>query len=117
MIKTELNHCWTRVIENFCGIYAIYNTISRKYYLGSSCNFRLRKNGHIRDLKRNKHPNQYLQFAFNKYGINSFIWLLVSKCEKQSLIIEEQHYLDYFKPYNPNIGYNIHNIAGRPPSL
>lgn len=39
------------------GIYAIYNTIENKYYVGSSVNIQRRWNSHLRELKKEKHFN------------------------------------------------------------
>jgi group I intron endonuclease len=51
-----------------CGIYRIINKINDKFYIGSSDNIERRFSRHLLDLKKNKHDNQHLQNAWNKYG-------------------------------------------------
>lgn len=54
------------------GVYIILNIINNKYYIGSSKNVYIRLREHKSNLKGNKHENQRLQNAVNKYGINNF---------------------------------------------
>lgn len=83
------------------GIYKIINKINGKYYVGSSVNIKDYPNNrwsrHIADLNANRHHNDYLQRAWNKYGKDAFEFIIIenynSKCEKELLLIE-QKYLD-----------------------
>lgn len=59
LIKDEIN------LPHNKGIYRIVNLSNQKAYYGSAVNFTKRFNYHKRKLKANKHPNQYLQHAFN----------------------------------------------------
>ena len=97
---------------NTSAIYSIYNinALSQdevKQYIGSAISLRKRKNEHFSDLRLNKHPNQKLQNAFNKYGESSFKFAILTKCDAEELISKEQLYLDMLDPY-----YNICKIAG-----
>ena len=83
------------------GIYKIINKINGKYYVGSSVNIKDYPNNrwsrHIADLNANRHHNDYLQRAWNKYGKDAFEFIIIEnyngKCEKELLLIE-QKYLD-----------------------
>lgn len=88
------------------GVYQIYNPINNKRYIGSSINVERRLKEHLRNLKRNKHINSYLQSAYNKYkDILQFQFL--EECEPDECLIFEQYYLDYYKSYIREFGYNI----------
>lgn len=49
------------------GVYQIYNKETNKRYIGSSINIERRLKEHKRNLKANRHSNQHLQNAWNKY--------------------------------------------------
>lgn len=54
------------------GIYQIRNKVNGKVYIGSSVRVEQRISTHKRHLLLNKHSNQKLQLAYNKYGIDNF---------------------------------------------
>lgn len=91
------------------GIYIILNIKSNKYYLGSSKNINNRWKEHKSLLRRNKHSNNYLQNAWNKYKETSFMFLMVEKTT--DLVKRENYYLTTYIPYNEKIGYNIKRIT------
>lgn len=101
------------------GIYQITNMVNGKVYVGSAVNFRTRFNGHIRDLRGNKHHSKYLQRAFNKYGSNSFEWEILKVIEKSENVTTkqygkllckyEQFFIDTLDSYNN--GYNAYPTA------
>jgi group I intron endonuclease len=94
-------------------VYKITNTISGKIYIGSTKNFLNRKTHHLVCLRNKKHRNQYLQKAFDKYGEDKFIFeILEENIEEQKLLLREQFYLDSYKSYNREIGYNLNPTAG-----
>jgi group I intron endonuclease len=91
------------------GIYKITNTVNGKFYIGSSNDIKHRWNEHKSKLKSNRHINTKLQNAWNFYGEDKFLFEVVESTDNnQSILFErEQHYLDLFKPYMRDIGYNI----------
>ena len=97
------------------GIYKIVNKINGKYYVGSSKNISLRWRKHKEALISNRHINDYLQNAWNKYGENSFEFVTIETA-KDSLLIIEQKYLDIAKMeqhkcYNLNYKSNGGDIS------
>lgn len=101
-----------------CGIYNIINNIDNKIYIGSVCSpkngrnsFRRRWLFHLNRLLNNNHYNSHLQNAFNKYGLSSFsfniIEIINDKTNVDLILQREQYYLDLYKSYNHDIGYNI----------
>lgn len=97
---------------NQSGIYVIINNVNGKFYIGSAVNLHRRRITHFSGLRLNKSRNPHLQNAFNKYGEESFIFLVVEHVERSQLIEREQFWLDLLNVVNPEKGYNICPIAG-----
>ena len=76
------------------GIYKITNTITGKYYIGSSKNIKDRIYRHFVALRNNKHKNKHLQASYNKYGWRVFESELVEECSLDKLVEREQFYLE-----------------------
>jgi len=104
--------------EKISGIYKIINKINGHYYVGSSKNFHGsygRIASHIRRLIKNKHGNDYLQRAWNKYGQSNFEFRLIEPVEpiKSTLYMVEQKYLDIAKiDHERGVCYNLKFIVG-----
>lgn len=94
------------------GIYKITNKITNKFYIGSAVDIKTRWSVHKRRLKTNSHDNEHLQNAWNKDGIQNFLFEIVELCERDILIQVEQKYLDQYRCWDREIGYNIAKIAG-----
>jgi len=100
------------VYKRITGIYWIRNLINNKVYIGSAVCLTSRKNGHKRNLMRNKHPNKHLQLSVNKYGYKNFIFEIIEKLENNEKLLErEQYWLDLYKSYDREKGYNYRKIA------
>lgn len=89
------------------GVYKIINKKDKKFYIGSAVNIKARKSVHLTKLRKNKHPNSYLQNAYNLHGEENFEFIALEICKKESLISREQELLDLFfdnqtKCYNIN---------------
>lgn len=92
------------------GIYKILNTTNGKFYIGSAVNLTKRKAQHFNMLYNGTHPNIILQRAYDKYGHNSFEFIIVEDCNIEDLITREQSFIDTLYPsYNicPNAGSRI----------
>lgn len=86
------------------GVYQITNTVNGNRYIGSSVNIWVRWKCHTSNLRKNTHHNKHMQFAWNKYGENSFILTPLLLCERQELARYEQICLNVMKPeYNATI--------------
>lgn len=83
------------------GIYQILNTITLDRYIGSSSNLKQREVSHWSLLRNNKHYNNHLQSAVNKYGIANFKFIVLGIVSEKDLIEVEQLCVDEGKPkYN-----------------
>jgi group I intron endonuclease len=76
------------------------------FYIGSTANFSSRKARHIYNLRRNIHKNKYLQSAWNEYGEDAFVFVVLEEVDNNSRLFKEQRYLNKLKPFGDN-GYNI----------
>lgn len=88
------------------GVYQIYNKETNKRYIGSSINIERRLKEHKRNLKANRHSNQHLQNAWNKYQ-EYLIFEALEYCEPDQCLKLEQEYIDYYNSANREFGYNI----------
>ena len=95
------------------GIYKIVNSVTGKYYIGSSVNLSVRKTEHFCRLRANKHDNLHLQQAYNLYGEKAFSFHVIEYVQDNAKLIErEQYYIDTMHACDKTIGYNICPTAG-----
>lgn len=95
------------------GIYCIINEINQLIYIGSTLNFKHRKNQHFSALDLKKHPNNKLQNAWNKYGSMHFSFNIIEECDKKFLLEREQFWINFYQSYKNKIGYNLNKLADR----
>ena len=97
------------------GVYLIKNIANNKVYVGSSINVDKRWKDHKWYLKEGKHHSCHLQSAWDKYGEQSFTFEIIQEVLiPEHLLAYEQVYLDYYKSYEGDKGYNICKVAGSP---
>lgn len=61
------------------GIYKIINVVNNKFYVGSAVDLKRRKTRHFSELRNGKHNNRHLQAAWQKYGENAFVFVVVEE--------------------------------------
>ncbi|MHA1469624.1 MAG: MerR family DNA-binding transcriptional regulator [Candidatus Asgardarchaeia archaeon] len=88
-------------------VYGIKHIINSKLYIGSTVDYGQRKKSHISLLKNHNHPNPHLQNAFLKYGENNFSFFIIELVNVNILRLREDFYLNSFRSYDRQIGYNI----------
>ncbi len=83
------------------GIYLIYCSANEKGYIGSSLRVQARFTHHRHDLNRGAHDNTHLQRAYQKYGKETFTYLLLENVPTPTtpeiLLERENHYLMQLK--------------------
>ena len=96
------------------GIYEIRNTDTGKVYVGQSKDIMSRWRDHIARLKNQKHDNQYLQNAWNKYGAESFSFLILETCEPDFDKLNELEikWIELKHALDDKYGYNIASGGG-----
>lgn len=102
--------------EFYCnGVYSIYCHITDFIYFGSAASeggIAKRLNRHIRELGLGIHKNPVLQRDWNRYGIDSFTFSVVEKCEPSECLRVEQFWIDSRGVGDKNRSYNVSPTAG-----
>jgi group I intron endonuclease len=100
-------------MENYCGVYKIRNTVSGKFYIGSSVCIRKRFAQHRSALNRGSHQNSHLQFSWNKYGKSVFEFEVLLVCSPEKMRFYEQILIDNLHPkYNKSLSSTSGVVAG-----
>ena len=90
------------------GGYAIINKYTGRVYVGQSRNMVARWVSHVSDLQRQMHSNKQLQSDWDKYGAEGFSVQVISRCQPEYLLSEEQYCI---KEYRSIAGvYNVGEI-------
>jgi hypothetical protein len=102
-------------MKRLSGVYMIRNRINGKMYIGSAVDLRVRWSLHKWELRHHKHNNPYFQNAWDKSGEQNFEFKVLEEVDpvNEKLIEREQYYLDLFKSYLPENGYNIRTVVDR----
>lgn len=88
----ELTKDFEKDIEK-SGIYAIYNFISEKIYIGQTKrDIGRRFREHRRHLKNGYHNNPILKNSWDKYGKDSFVYIVLENCDSEKLNEKEIYY-------------------------
>lgn len=99
-------------MKKISGIYQIKNIINNKIYIGSSVDIKNRWQKHISELRRGKHSNKHLLESYKTHGEQNFEFSILEEVkELDNLILKEQYYLDFYKSYEKENGYNLRKIA------
>jgi group I intron endonuclease len=100
---------------DICGIYKIVNHATGQCYVGQSQRVQKRIREHFRLLRLNKHPNQHLQNAYNKYGLDNFSGGVEIECESvDQLDYLEESFLKGNAWFEEPSVYNIADFAKAP---
>jgi group I intron endonuclease len=95
------------------GVYIIKNIVNNKVYIGSAIDIKKRWWRHKKDLRKGKHHSKLLLRAWNKYEEQNFKFEILQEVSNpEHLLSYEQVYLDYYKSYENDRGYNICKTAG-----
>lgn len=92
------------------GIYAITNTGNGKRYIGSAVDIKKRWARHRAELKKGAHHSSKLQRAWDKHGVDSFVFEVIERVFTADLIAREQAWIDLYESCAK--GYNSRPTAG-----
>jgi len=114
--REDLVNSLTFISNVVSGIYVIINVKNKMIYVGSSHDIEGRWKDHLNKLYGNRHENEKFQNAWNKYGEKAFEFKILEAVEPLKELLEqrEQHYINLYKSYERNIGYNLFKIAYSP---
>lgn len=73
------------------GIYKIINVVNNKFYVGSAVDFKRRKTRHFSELRTGEHNNRYLQNAWNKYGEQAFVFVVVEELQSDADLLAAEN--------------------------
>lgn len=90
----------------FSCIYLWTNLINNKKYVGQAQSFYNRMTTY-----KTKGATKFLQNAIKKYGIENFDITILEKCPIDKLDEREQYWMDFYKSYERENGYNICKYA------
>lgn len=95
-----------RVTGKDSGVYGIQNRNNLKIYIGSSVNLNRRKEKHKNLLRNGNHSSPALLKEFWE-SPESFEFVTIERVvEKSELRGREQFWMDFFRAYSPEFGYN-----------
>lgn len=84
--------------KNDIGVYKIVNLVNGKAYIGQTKEkFQRRYWLHKWELNQNRHPNHYLQRAWNKYGESNFIFEVIEILPKDKIDEREKYWIEIFR--------------------
>jgi group I intron endonuclease len=98
------------IIEAKPGIYLIFCLANQRVYIGQSASIKKRLAVHQNKLRNNTHHNPSLQNAYNKYGVDMFVFRPCEYPEDTSvenLTAREQYWIEQFDSMNPRRGFNL----------
>lgn len=98
-------------MNNTSGVYIIQNTVNNKVYIGASKDIYNRLCMHKVNLRGNRHHNDHLQSAFNKYGEESFVFDTLEECNEQYIYSQENYWCNILDSHNRLFGYNVDPTA------
>ena len=85
------------------GVYKITNTVTGKFYIGSSKDVKRRWANHKCPSSWKNNPNKQLYKDIQNYGIDKFVFEILEEVEPESLKEAEQQLIETLKPtYNSN---------------
>lgn len=99
--------------NDYSGIYKIENLINGKIYIGQSTHIRQRWTEHKKELRANRHGNEYLQRSWNKYGEKNFKHEIIELCPEEELDEKECYYINLYNAFDSDKGYNLTSGGGR----
>ena len=89
------------------GIYSWENQVNKKKYIGQSVDIWDRWSSHRMGLNRNKSGCTALQYAWNKYGEDNFVFYVIEECTIDELDDSEAFWMKFLQSDIHEWGYNI----------
>ena len=97
-----------------CGIYSIYCLANNRRYIGLSNDIEQRWAYHTSTLRDGSHVNCHMQASWNKYGAESFEFMVLQEVPELLLSILEVAWIKCYDTSNPKHGFNMNEGGDRP---
>lgn len=99
--------------SDFSAIYGIRHMSSGRIYVGSATHLKARFRVHRNSLKKGTHHSRYLQAAWEKYGSDSFEFVVLEVVPEKSRLLErENEWITSLQSADPAHGFNMCKKAG-----
>lgn len=105
-------------------LYKITNQLNGKIYIGQTVNEKRRWTAHLSYAKKPEETGQHIHRAMAKYGVENFIYEIISTCETQEdadeaeiQLIKQYDSRNEEKGYNVAPGGNVVWPSGLPPHM
>ena len=89
-------------MQNLCCVYKLTNTVTGKFYVGSTYNLKSRMKYHRYSHKRN--PNKELGRDIAEYGWDAFTVEVLEECTRENVRERERYYIEVL--HAVEFGYN-----------
>ena len=100
-------------ILDFSAIYGIRHAPSGRVYVGSATNLKARLRVHRNSLKKGTHHSRYLQAAWEKYGPESFEFVVLEVVPEKSQLLERENvWITALQSADQKHGFNMCPTAG-----
>jgi group I intron endonuclease len=106
----------SKILIDFKGIYSITSSKNKRYIGSTKKSFAQRLKSHYEKLRTNNHQNEHLQSSYNKYGVECFTFEVLEVIDND-VEIREGYWIDFYKSYDREYGYNINKNPLESPSL
>ena len=90
-------------MNKICCVYKLTNTVTGKFYIGSTYNLKARMKYHRYSHDHN--PNKELGADIVKYGWDSFTVEILEECTRENVRDRERFYIDSLNAVD--VGYNM----------
>jgi group I intron endonuclease len=87
-------------------IYRIRNTINNKSYIGSTTGCHRRKRIHFKLLSQRKHHCRHLQYAYDLYGKNNFVFEIIEFIPNNIDLVQRENWWITTTPNTYNVVQN-----------
>lgn len=90
-------------------IYVLRNNKTNRSYVGRTYHPNKRFRQHMNLLKARTHPNNLMQYDFERFGVDSFEFEVVLEKENLGRTYAEGEWMKKLKTYDPRYGYNFND--------
>ena len=94
-------------MKKISAVYKIINAITGDFYIGSSKDVKQRWRNHKKPSSWKRYPNNPMYLDMQKYGVDKFIFEILTEVEADKLKEKEQQFIETLKPT-----YNNRNANG-----
>lgn len=88
-------------------VYAIQHSVTKRVYVGVTCNAEFRIKQHLHKLLRGKHSNKEMQRDFDKYGFRYSFYIIERHVENDVAFERERYWMNVLGSNRKDTGYNL----------